>query len=196
MAKLQKKYQEMQDRFCQEYIIDLNATQAAIRSGYSKKTANEQGCRLLAKVNIRNGIQKLKAKRSERTEIKADAVVLELAKVGFSNIQDFLTVDEDGEVFLKNFDDIEREKLAVIESIKVSTTKTYRGEEETREYTTTQFKLCSKLNALEQLGKHLGIFQRDNEQKAPITLIDIVARMCGNGNNVGRRTVTSRTADI
>jgi len=55
------KLTDKQDRFCQEYIIDLNATQAAIRAGYSKKTARIKGCKLLTKANIQIEIQKLKA---------------------------------------------------------------------------------------------------------------------------------------
>ena len=120
---------------------------------------------------IKAEIQRLQAKHSERTGVTAEAVVLELAKIGFSNIEDFLTVDEDGETHIKSFDAIKRENLAVIESIKISTTK---GKDNDREYKTTQFKLHIKLNALEQLGKHLGIFERDNEQKA-VNVIDILA---------------------
>lgn len=60
--------------FCREYLIDLNATQAAIRSGYSEKTANEQGCRLLANVNISQRISELKAARNDRVEINAGFV--------------------------------------------------------------------------------------------------------------------------
>lgn len=186
MAKLQKKYQEMQERFCQEYIIDLNATQAAIRSGYCERSAREQGCRLLTKSNIQTEIQRLKVGRSERTDIKADAVVCELAKLAFSNIEDYLTVNEDGETRLKNFEDIERNVLAAIESIKISTTK---NKDDSREYKTTQFKLCSKLNALEQLGKHLGIYQKDNEQKGQ-TIFDILAIVGVNLGNSDNRAKT------
>ena len=153
---MRKRHKQMQDRFCNEYIIDLNATQAAIRAGYSKKSAKSKGSQLLTKINLQRKIQKLKFKRSDRTEIKADDVVLELAKVAFSNIEDYLIVDEDGETRLKSFEDIDRNVLAAIESIKISTTK---NKDDSREYTTTQFKLCSKLNALEQLGKHLGIYR-------------------------------------
>lgn len=169
-----------QQRFCEEYILDLNATQAALRAGYSAKCIHNQGPANLLKPIIKTELQRLIAKRSKRTLITADNVVIELAKVAFSNIQDYLTICKDGEIFLKNFDDIEREKLAAVESINISTTM---NKDDIREYTTTQFKLCSKLNALEKLGKHLGIYQKDNEQKAPITLIDIVARMCGNGSS-------------
>lgn len=162
MAKLSDK----RLTFCEEYIVDLNATQAAIRAGYSEKTANEQGCRLLVNVSIQEEIQRLKSGRSQRTEIKADAVVTELAKVAFSNIQDFIEVLDGGEVMLKAFELIEREKLAAIESIKISTT---RNKDESREYTTTQFKLHSKLNALEQLGRHLGIFAADKRHELNVS---------------------------
>ena len=155
------KLRGKQPRFCEEYIIDLNATQAAIRAGYIANSLNAYaviGCQNLIKLNVQAEIAKLKAERSERTSVKADDVILELAKVAFSNIEDFLEVIEGGEVTLKAFEAIEREKLAAIESIKISTTT---NKEDSREYTTTQFKLHSKLNALEQLGKHLGIYKKD-----------------------------------
>ena len=174
LKKLETKERPLtgkQQRFCEEYLVDLNATQAALRAGYSAKCINFQGPKNLVKPCIRNEIQRLKAERSERTQVKADAVVLELAKLAFSNIEDYLTVDEDGETKLKNFEGIKREVLAAVESIKISTT---RNKDDSRTYTTTQFKLCSKLNALEQLGKHLGIYEADNAQKA-LNLVDILA---------------------
>lgn len=178
MAKDSKipKLTDKQSRFCEEYIIDLNATQAALRAGYCVKTVNPQGSQNLAKVSIQNEIVRLKAERSERTQITADNVVIELAKIGFSNIEDFLTVDKDGEVYLKDFDAIEREKLAAIESVKISTTK---NKDDSREYKTTQFKLHSKLNALEQLGKHLGIYERDNTQKISTETFNLLVLIDG-----------------
>lgn len=178
------KLTDKQRRFCEEYIIDLNATQAALRAGYSARSVNNIGPHNLLKVSIQTELRRLIGNRSERTQVTADNVILELAKIGFSNIEDFLTIDEDGEVLLKNFDAIDREKLAVIESIKVSTTK---NKDDSREYTTTQFKLHSKLNALEQLGKHLGIYQKDNEQKAQ-TIFDILAIVGVNLDNSNNRT--------
>ncbi len=64
-----------QARFVEEYLLDLNATQAAIRAGYSKKTANEQGARLLAKVSVRKAVAEARQARSERTEITQDEVI-------------------------------------------------------------------------------------------------------------------------
>lgn len=79
---------EKQARFCAEYIIDLNATQAAIRAGYSEKTAYSQGQRLLKDVEASARIQELIAERSKRTEITADRVLQELASIGFANKRD------------------------------------------------------------------------------------------------------------
>lgn len=187
MAKLTDR----QQRFCQEYIIDLNATQAALRAGYCARTINVQGPRLLVKDSIQTELQKLKVKRSERTNVKADDVVLELAKIGFSNIEDYLTVDKDGETHLKDFDDIERNVLAAVESIKISTTK---NKDDSREYTTTQFKLCSKLNALEQLGKHLGIFERDNTQRTPKETINLLVLI--DGSSKGKLPTSQEVKEV
>ncbi len=64
-----------QARFVEEYLLDLNATQAAIRAGYNKKTANEQGAQLLAKLSIRQAVAEAQAVRSKRTEITQDEVI-------------------------------------------------------------------------------------------------------------------------
>ncbi len=69
-----------QARFVEEYLLDLNATQAAIRAGYSKKTANEQGAQLLAKLSIRQAVAEAQAIRSKRTEITQDEVIEGLKK--------------------------------------------------------------------------------------------------------------------
>ncbi len=69
-----------QARFVEEYLLDLNATQAAIRAGYSKKTANEQGSQLLAKLSIRQAVAEAQAIRAKRTEITQDEVIEGLKK--------------------------------------------------------------------------------------------------------------------
>ena len=70
-----------QDRFVEEYLCDLNATQAAIRAGYSKKTAYSQGQRLLKKVEMAEAIAEGQAERSERTEVTQDYVLAEIVQV-------------------------------------------------------------------------------------------------------------------
>lgn len=70
-----------QEMFCREYLIDLNATQAAIRAGYSEKTANEQGARLLANVSVSQRVSELKAERNFRVEIDAEYVLNQAVKL-------------------------------------------------------------------------------------------------------------------
>ena len=136
-----------QERFCEEYLVDLNATQAAIRAGYSKKTANEQGARLLVNVSIQNKIQEFMNKRSERTKITADRVLQELEALGLSNIQNYVEKSTKGFVIFKDIDKIPEDAARAIESIKAN----YK---EGR----IEFKLYSKGKALEDIGRHLGMF--------------------------------------
>ena len=136
---------DKQERFCEEYMIDLNATQAAIRAGYSPKTAREQAPRLLANVSIQNRIAQLQAEQSRRTGVSADRVVRELAKIAFANASDLID-PETASVKL----DASRDDLAAIQSIKV---KSF-GEDGLEH----EIKLADKLRALDLLGKHLGMY--------------------------------------
>jgi phage terminase small subunit len=139
---------DKQKRFIEEYLIDLNATQAAIRAGYSPKTAHEQGAQLLAKLSIRSEIDKAIAERSKRTGITQDRILRELAKVAFVNAADVINLDE-----AKIHDNIDRDDTAAIASVKVKTIPTEEGDIVEREV-----KTYDKLKALELLGKHLGMF--------------------------------------
>ena len=135
-----------QKLFVEEYLIDLNATQAAIRAGYSPDTAKEIGCENLTKPNIRACIDREMAERSKRTGVNADRVVQELAKIAFVNAVDVIdpktaTVKEDAL----------SEDTAAIQSVKV---KTFGDDGLERE-----IKMADKLKALELLGKHMGMFK-------------------------------------
>jgi phage terminase small subunit len=145
MAKLTIK----QKAFCDEYLIDLNATQAAIRAGYSPKTANEQGSRLLTNVSVRAYVDKEIAERSKRTGINQDRVIRELARLAFVNANSVIDMDS---ATVK--EDASEDDTAAIASIKVKTTPFEDGEGVERE-----IKLTDKLKALELLGKHLGMFK-------------------------------------
>ena len=144
MAKLTAK----QQRFVDEYLIDLNATQAAIRSGYSVKTANEQGARLLANVSVQEAIAKEMAERSKRTGINQDRVVLELAKMAFVNIDDVVDI-KTGAVK----ENASKDDLACIQSIKYKKSEGINGTSVEREV-----KIADKKSTLELLGKHLGMW--------------------------------------
>jgi phage terminase small subunit len=145
MAKLTPK----QKAFCEEYLIDLNATQAAIRAGYSPATAKDIESQNLAKLNIRAYIDKAMAERSKRTGINQDRVIRELARIAFVNANDVIDIDE---ATLKQ--GATEDDTAAIASVKVKTIPTKDGEGTERE-----IKLTDKLKALELLGKHLGMFK-------------------------------------
>lgn len=146
MAK-KAKLTEKQQRFVDEYLIDLNATQAAIRAGYSVKTANEQGSQNLAKLSIQQAIAEQMAERSKRTGVNQDRVVLELARIAFVKMTDL--VDSHGRIK----DDAAEDDLACIESVKYKSSESDTGSSIEREV-----KISPKLKALELLGKHLGMW--------------------------------------
>ena len=144
MAKLTEK----QQRFIDEYLIDLNATQAAIRAGYSVKTAREQASQNLTKLNIQQEISEKMAERSKRTGVNQDRIVLELAKIAFVNAADVIDSDDATIKAGATADD-----TAAIQSVKVKVIPTKEGEGVERE-----IRLNDKLKALELLGKHLGMW--------------------------------------
>ena len=144
---MERKMTEKQKRFCHEYLIDLNATQAAIRAGYSESRASEIGYQLLQKTTVSEAISEALAERSRRTGINQDRVIQELARIAFVKITD--VVDANGEIKRNASDD----DLACIESYKVEDSDSINGSSSKREV-----KLASKLKALELLGKHLGMF--------------------------------------
>lgn len=143
MAKLSEK----QQRFVDEYLIDLNATQAAIRAGYSVKTANEQGSQNLAKLSIQQAISLKMAERSKRVGINQDRVVIELARLALVQMTNI--VDSHGKIK----DDATDDDLACIESMKYKASESDTGSSVEREV-----KIASKVKALELLGKHLGMW--------------------------------------
>jgi len=151
MAKLTAK----QKRFIEEYLIDLNATQASIRAGYSPETAKEIGCENLTKPNIKNEIDKAIAERSRRTGINQDRVLREIAKIAFVNPSDVINFNQ--ATVKENASD---DDLAVISGVKIKSIPTDDGNIQEREV-----KLYDKLKALDMLGKHLGMFTDKIELK-------------------------------
>lgn len=134
-----------QKRFCEEYLIDLNATQAAIRAGYSPDTARAIGTENLTKPEIQRAVARAMAERSRRTGVNAELVVLELAKIAFVNVGNVIDATD---ATLK--EDAAPEDLAAIQSIKVRDMGKMGIEREIR--------MADKLKALELLGRHLGMF--------------------------------------
>lgn len=139
---------QKQKRFVEEYLIDLNATHAAIRAGYSPSSAADIGSENLRKPDIRSSIDKKMAERSKRTGVNADRVLMELAKIGFVNATNVIDIKNGT---LK--EGVTLEDTAAIQSVKVKTIPTKNGEGIERE-----IKLADKIKALELIGKHLGMF--------------------------------------
>lgn len=157
MAKLTEK----QQRFVDEYLIDLNATQAAIRAGYSAKTARDIGCENLTKPNIQQTIAEQMAERSKRTGVNQDRIVLELAKIAFVNASDVINSDDATIKAGATADD-----TAAIQSVKVKVIPTKEGEGVERE-----IRLNDKLKALELLGKHLGMWNDKPDVNVNIPIV-------------------------
>lgn len=149
-----------QARFAEEYLIDLNATQAATRAGYSAKTANEQGARLLANVSVRSAIEAGQAERSARTHITQDRVLQELARIAFFDLRKLYR--EDGS--LKAMNELDDEAAAVLAGVDVVETKgnaAIGGEDGIRHIPefTKKVKIPDKVAALGLAMRHLGMLK-------------------------------------
>ena len=141
---------DKQEMFCREYLIDLNATQAAVRAGYSEKTANAQASRLLVNVNIQNRIQELKSNRNERVEVDADYVLKRLVEIDQMDVLDILTDTGDLKP-IKEWPKSWRTTLSGFDVMAISS-----GEDET-EALLKKIKWPDKVKNLELLGKHIDV---------------------------------------
>lgn len=163
------KMTERQQRFCDEYLIDLNATQAAIRAGYTAKYANTNAPKLLQNTAVAEYIAQRKADRVQRTEITQDMVLRELANIAFSNAADYAAVverdaeltqengtviklyDADGNpVKYKTVEPVLTSELTEDQKRALAVIKRGRDGFEVKPY--------DKVRALELLGKHLGMW--------------------------------------
>ena len=146
-----------QIRFVDEYMVDFNATQAAIRAGYSEKTANTIGAQNLAKLSIQAEISRRQKDLQRSTEVTQERVVKELARIAFANMADYLHVEtqtrtkDDGTettyqiVVLSETEDLSTDQRAALANVKQSVNG-------------VEIKLHDKIKALELLGRHIGMF--------------------------------------
>lgn len=157
---------EKQKAFCEEYIKDLNATQACIRAGYAAKTANISGAKFLAKTNIKNYINKLLKQRSERTQIDADWLLNRLAQEADADASDLY--DENGDIkpvdqwpviwrkgLVSGFD----VETVVLEGKTVARIK--------------KIKISDRVKRLELIGRHIGV--KAFEDRVSVTGLDALA---------------------
>lgn len=149
---------ERQIKFVEGYIKSLNATDAAIRAGYSEKTARSQGSRLLTNVDIQNAIQEAKAERQERAKIDADYVLRRLVEIDQMDVLDIM--DDDGNVKpLRDWPKIWRQYISNIETISMDDGEGWLK----------KIKWPDKVKNLELLGKHVsvGAFKDKIEHTGP-----------------------------
>lgn len=162
------KLTDKQKRFCEEYLIDLNATQAAIRAGYSQKTAFSIGVENLKKPLVQEYLQKLMDERSQRTEITADRVLQELAAIAFSDRTAIAQIEDGGIVTFTPTDQLDKDAKKTISGI------------ENGKYG-TKVTTYDKVKALELIGKHLGMFTSGADNSAALDKLDeVLGRIEGN----------------
>jgi phage terminase small subunit len=141
-----------QKAFCQEYLVDLNATRAAERAGYREH--RRQGSNLIGLRNVRAEVKRLMDERSKRTEITADLVLQELLLIARSNLAD--AVGEDGKIL--GLREMPEEVQRVIAALEVKELFDNRRADRVASGQVTRMRFWDKLRALELLGKHLGLF--------------------------------------
>jgi phage terminase small subunit len=154
------KLAPMQRRFWEEYRIDFNGTQAAIRAGYSPRTARQYAVELLRNERGQEYLRLLMSEQQERTNITADDVLRELARIGFSDITDVVNIEDGG--IKKN---LSKKTRVAISSVQITRRKT--REEETID---TKIRMHDKIRALDKLGVHLGLFNDLNAALATLHL--------------------------
>lgn len=220
-----------QQRFVDEYLVDLNATQAAIRAGYSVDTAGSIGHENLKKPEIQLAIAEARKQQQERTGITADRVLLEIVHVALADARELVEVKTgccrccygEGNKYQRTVGEMNRDREAWVEKgrnpaefdeaggigfnplllpkvdcpicggdgqartvlkdtrhLSASAAALYAGAKQTKEG--IEVKMHSKMDALEKLAKHLGMYEKDNQQKTdPLaSLLHAIAK--GNGN--------------
>jgi phage terminase small subunit len=144
---------DKQKRFCEEYLIDLNATQAAIRAGYSEKTAKEIGCENLTKPNIQDFIQSAQKELSNKLKLDSEWVIRRFKEISDRCMQ--------------------AEPVMIYDQVK-------GGMVESGEY---EFDSSGANKSTEMIGKHLGFFEKDNSQKKPeVITVEVLASIASKIN--------------
>lgn len=155
------KLTDKQERFCREYIIDLNATQAAIRAGYSKRASGSIGFENLKKPEIESYISSLRKNKSQELDFSFERISKELAKVAFGDVKNYF--NDNGRLI--DINELESHVSSSIKSVTVQQEKVTVYGEVNIESSVKKIESYDKLKALELLGKMFGHFSKDNEQK-------------------------------
>lgn len=157
-----------QTRFCEEYLIDLNATQAAIRAGYSKKTAHSIGFENLTKPEIQDYVQKKRKELQNKVGVTQESIIEQFRKLAFADIRKLY--NEDGS--LKKITELDDDSAASLAGVEVDELWEGYGEDRKQAGVTKKVRRWDPNKALESLARHLGMFNdkltlnADDELKA------------------------------
>ncbi|HSA31947.1 MAG TPA: terminase small subunit [Candidatus Omnitrophota bacterium] len=173
---MKKELNDKQMAFCREYVVDYNGTQAAIRAGYSKKTANRIAYTLLTKIDIQREIARRESLIENKTTVTKEKIIRELSLLGFSDMQDHITIDDSGCVQAVGIDELPIGASRAIKKVKerriiksVQGTAKNPSEDVILE-STLEYELHDKINPLINMGKELGMFRDRPEFTGDVTL--------------------------
>lgn len=154
------KLNPKQRLFVHEYLVDLNATQAAKRCGYSEKTARQQGARLLSKAAIKKAVAQRLEEREDKTIMTRDEILRELSIIGRFDVKKYQVIEEGGTIRIKTFEEMEPGASRALESIEETRTiaETKDGKETVLVSDRIKIKGFDKIRACELMGKHQGMF--------------------------------------
>lgn len=171
-----------QRRFVEEYLVDLNGAQAAIRAGYSADTARQIASELLTKPDIAAAVQELMDARAKRTAITADRVLAEMGKIAFSDMRKVATW-HDEMVSFRNSEELDDDSACAVQHIKAKTTT----DDNDYKTVTIELKLHDKLKALEMCARHLKLFGGDDDDsKTRVSVtIENIADLCKKARDPG-----------
>lgn len=188
-----RKLTNKQKLFVKEYLIDLNATQAAIRAGYSVRSASFIGMELLNKTIVADAIQKAMDKRTERTQINADYVLNRLVEIDQLDIADIL--NDDGKVLpIKEWPQVWRQSISAVDVQGLLS-----NEGDIAASIVKKIKWPDKLKNLELLGKHVAVSAFNEKQEQPQELpigkiqVEVVGANIKSKNDEGTGGVLSVT---
>lgn len=161
MAEKPRKLTNKQKKFIREYLIDLNATQAAIRAGYSPKTAKVIATQNLSKLYIKNEIEKQQLKLQEKTEITQERVLQEEKCLAFSDPAELFELKTGTIKAPYELPEELRRAISIVEITESFDkdgipTKTYK------------YRFWDKGKSLERISKHLGLYEKDNKRTVDI----------------------------
>jgi phage terminase small subunit len=165
-----KKAQIRYELFAKEYVLDLNGTRAAIAAGYSEKGADVASIRMLGNARVKELIAGLVEKRVKALDLSADKVLEELARLGFSNMLDYITIQNGAAVV--DFSRVTRDQGAAMHEITVDEYMDGSGPD-ARPVKRIRFKLTDKVRSLELLGRYLKLFQEGENVTQGIKVVII-----------------------